>query len=469
MFRTLRICLLALSCLATGACAAEPPNIVLFFIDDMGYGDIGPFGSKQNKTPNLDRMAAEGMKFTDFYVSNTACTPSRSALMTGCYADRVGMDGKVVFPGDKRGLHPDEVTIAEILKTKGYATGCFGKWHLGDAPQFLPRKQGFDRYVGIPFSNDMWPLNKKHPPLPFIEDDMVVAKVTTGRSQALLTEATTKAAVDFIEANKAKPFFAYIPYAAVHLPRYVRKELADRAGGNTTRAQVEEIDTAVGQVLDLLKQHGIDKKTLVVFTSDNGGARGTSMGPLRGGKGGPKYEGHMRSPTIAWWPDTVPAGTGCSEIAATIDVLPTVAELTDAQAPADRVIDGKSFVDLLLGKPGAKSAHPVHFYEYEGVRRGKWKYVKANAKGKSADQLYDLEADIGETKSVAAQNPEILAELKGLLRAHVQHLQKDRRKAAFVDKPKPLPVTGKPELADYLGLGDIPIVGKSKAQAAKKR
>ena len=230
------------------------PNIVFIFIDDMGYGDIGPFGSTLNKTPHLDRMAKEGVTFTDFYVSSTPCTPSRSALMTGCYADRVGMDGRVLWPGDKRGLNPKEITIPKILKSKGYATGCFGKWHLGDQREFMPLSQGFDEYTGIPYSNDMWPFYRrvKCPPLPFVKAHKVVAHIPDGKNQALLCDVVTDAAVDFIKRHKDERFFAYVPHSYVHKPHFTLKDRQDKAGGELFRAQVEEVDASVGRIMNTL-------------------------------------------------------------------------------------------------------------------------------------------------------------------------------------------------------------------------
>ena len=350
--------------------ASQPrPNVVLIFIDDMGYGDIGPFGSTKNKTPHLDRMAAEGVKLTDFYVSSTACTPSRSVLMTGCYADRIGMDGRVNFPGSARGLHASETTIAEMLKEQGYATGCFGKWHLGDLPQFMPLAQGFDEYEGIPYSNDMWPHLRNFPPLPYIKQDQAVAHIPDAPSQAVLCDAITNAAVDFIRRHREKPFFAYVPHSAVHLPRLVPKEEGDRADGDATRAQVEAVDASVGKILATLRELCIDRKTLVFFTSDNGPANGLTSAPFRGAKGGPRYEGNMRMPTLAWWPGKIPAGTVCSEIGASIDILPTLAKLCGGKVPTDHMIDGQDISPLLTDHE-AQSPHTELYYEYEGIRQG---------------------------------------------------------------------------------------------------
>jgi len=459
----------AITCIAvpTYGQTTDKPNFVLIFIDDMGYGDIGPFGNTVNQTPNLDKMAEEGICLTNFYVSNTACTPSRSALMTGCYADRIGMDGGVNFPGESRGLNPREITIADMLKEAGYATGCFGKWHMGDQVEFLPLEHGFDEYAGIPYSNDMWEQhpNSKNwktqpvPPLTWIEGDEVVAHIPDGKSQALLADAITDAAVDFIKRNHDRPFFAYVPHAYVHLPRYTLEERAKKAEGDVTRAQIEEVDASVGRILDTIRELGIANNTLVLFTSDNGGSIGTSMGPLRGGKGGPKYEGHMRVPTVAWWPKTIPAGSVSAEIGATIDMLPTLAALAGGKTPADRVIDGQDISDVLLGKPGAKSPHEILYYEYQGIRRGPWKLVRVN---KNKEELYNLDDDFGETKNLIEQHPDIAAELAALLDSHEQSVTSNKRESAFVDDPKPLATADDlnrlPSLAEYRNQADTSIV-----------
>jgi len=442
--------------------AASKPNVVFIFIDDMGYGDIGPFGNKVNKTPHLDRMADEGLKLTQFYVSNTACTPSRSALLTGTYAHRIGMDGSVVFPAEQRGLHPDEVTIAELLKGQGYVTGCFGKWHLGDQPKFMPLAQGFDEYYGIPYSNDMWPGNtrghrhtkKPYTPLPIVRQNKAVAYVSDGTDQSLLCEAITDEAVKFIQKHKDEPFFCYLPHAYVHNPRHARPHILKRAEGNVHRANVEEVDDSVGRILNTLRKLGIAKNTLVIFTSDNGGSGGMSMGPLRGGKGGPKYEGHMREPTLTWWPGTIPAGKVSHEIAATIDVLPSLAKLTGAEVPNDRTIDGKNALEVLLGKPGAESPHDILYYEIDGIRRGKWKLVGGKRK---KPELYDLDQDVGEKNNLAAKHPKIAKELKALLAAHADNVASDTRPAGFVEKAdfiisKPGDL---PRLREYLGMPEV--------------
>ncbi|MDO6602853.1 sulfatase family protein [Arenibacter palladensis] len=438
------------------------PNFIVIFIDDMGYGDIGPFGSK-NKTPQLDLMAAEGRRFTDFYVSSTNCTPSRAALLTGSYADRIGMDGDVVFPGDHRGLNPTEITIAEILKGRGYTTGCFGKWHLGDQPGFLPLKQGFDEYEGIPYSNDMWVHNtnrKKEgwPPLPYIRQEKVVAHIPDAKSQALLCEATTDATIDFIKRNQDNPFFAYIPYSFVHHPQIVEQSRADNADGDITRAQIEELDQRIGQIIFTLKELEIDKNTLVLFTSDNGGAKGTSMGGLRGKKGHQKYEGSMRAPTLAWWPGKIKPGSVISEYFSTIDILPTIAAISGAKIPNDREIDGKD-VSKLLFKSRKKTPHKVLFYEYEGVRVDDWKLVIPNIG--AAAELYNLKNDIGEQNNVAGKYPAKVQKLEDLLQKHKKYVKSGQRTAAFVKNPEPLikDTKGLPSLAEYLNRNEIETAG----------
>ena len=439
------------------------PNIVFILIDDLGYGDIGPFGNRVNKTPYLDRIAAEGLKLTQFYVSNTHCTPSRAALMTGSYAHRIGMDRSVLFPEDSRGLHPDEITIAELLKAQGYVTGIFGKWHLGDQPEFMPLAHGFDEYFGIPYSNDMWPGNKggnpntnhaPYRPLPIISDSEAVAYVSDGTDQSLLCEIVTDKAVKFLWDHRDDPFFLYLTHSYVHVPRYARPEILSSAEGDVNRATVEEVDTSVGRLLETLHELKLDTNTLVVFTSDNGGAPGMSMVPLRGGKFGPKYEGHMREPTISWWPGVIPAGVETAEIATTADILPSLARLVGAKVPDDRTIDGKDALDVLLGKPGAKSPHEILYYEVDGIRHGKWKLVRISNADEQKSELYDLEADLGEKNDLAPQHPDLVDELGELLTRHAEKVASDTRPAGFVDNPKPIiSEPGElPRLRDFMGL-----------------
>ena len=408
--------------LADTSKAKRRPSFVVIFVDDMGYGDIEPFGSKLNRTPQLNRMAAEGMKLTSFYVAAPVCTPSRAALMTGCYPKRVGLAtgswSGVLFPKDPHGLNPKEKTIAGVLKDAGYATGCFGKWHLGDQPEFLPTNHGFDTYFGIPYSNDMWPPHPgaakwktAPPPLPVLRNNRVVDLVKDMEGQAQLCKRFTDEATTFIRKNRLRPFLVYLPHAFIHHPRSARKEFMDKAGGQPTRAQIEEVDWSAGRILDTVQELGLAENTLVIFTSDNGGARGCSNGPLRGGKGS-TWEGGMREPTLAWWPGTVPANSVCDEIATTMDLLPTFAGLGGGKVPEDRVIDGKDISPLLLGRANARSPYKAFFYysrnNLRAVRSGKWK-LHANG------QLYDLEKDIGERQNVAKRNPNVVTRLNKYL------------------------------------------------------
>ena len=281
------------------AAEAARPNFIIIFCDDLGYADIGPFGSEKHRTPHLDRMAAEGRKFTSFYVTSGVCTPSRSSLMTGCYPKRVGLHvnekgAGVLFPGNQRGLNPSEVTLAEVLKARGYATGIVGKWHLGDQPAFLPTRQGFDYYFGIPFSNDMGQKDrpsKPYPPLPLLRMEKVIEEEP---DQRLLTQRYTREAIAFIERHKAKPFFLYLPHSMPHWPQYSSERFAGKSANGKWGDAAEEIDWSTGEILKALKANGLDKKTMVIFMSDNGGAvrHGASNQPLRGGKGSTGEGGH---------------------------------------------------------------------------------------------------------------------------------------------------------------------------------
>ena len=308
--------MLLLTTLAATMLAADRPNFVLIFVDDLGYADIGPFGSKLHRTPNLDRMAAEGRKLTSFYVTANICTPSRSSLMTGSYPRRVGLDENeegqwVLFPGNKEGMHPNEITVAEVLKEVGYQTACVGKWHLGDQREFLPTRQGFDSYFGIPFSNDMGHDSRRkpygYPPLPLLRMENVIGEEP---DQRLITKRYTDEALKFIEANRDGPFFLYLAHTMPHWPQYSSERFAGRSKNGKWGDAVEEIDWSTGEVLDKLKDLGIDENTLVIFTSDNGGATnyGARNEPLRGGKG-TTWEGGHRVCFVARWTGRIPSGT----------------------------------------------------------------------------------------------------------------------------------------------------------------
>ena len=408
---------------------ARQPNVVVIFIDDLGYGDIGPYGATKQRTPHLDRMAKEGMKLTSFYAT-PVCSVSRAQMMTGCYGARVSVPG-VYFPGQSVGLNPAEVTVAERLKEKGYATQMVGKWHLGDQPEFLPTRQGFDHYLGIPYSNDMLKKSAetKVPVVPLLRDEKI-AELMDGEGQRRMVELYTKEAVDFIGHNKDKPFYLYFAHNAVHTPIYPGATFAGKSQNGRFGDWVEEVDWSVGQVLDALRSQGLDKDTLVVFTSDNGpwltrGADGGSAGPLRGGKGS-TWEGGVRVPTLAWWPGRVPAGSVNDAVAATIDLLPTFVSLAGGTVPATPIIDGRDITPILLGQ-SKESAREAHYYfagyNLQAVRQGRWKLAmspqpegmgKQEAKTPTGMRLYDLDAEISEQTDVAAQHPEVVAKLKAL-------------------------------------------------------
>lgn len=403
---------------APASAARKRPNFVVIFTDDQGYQDIGCFGSPLIKTPHLDKMAAEGMKLTDFYVAAPVCTPSRAALLTGCYAQRVRLPN-VLFPNSKIGINADEITIAELLKTRGYATACIGKWHLGHLPPFLPTRHGFDHYFGIPYSNDMRPT-------PLMRDEKVIEEPA---NQATLTERYTKEAIKFIIQNKDRPFFLYLPHTMPHVPLHVSERFKGKSKRGLYGDVIECIDWSTGQILDTLGRLGLDKDTLVVFTSDNGpwlskGKNGGSALPLRSGKG-TTYEGGMRVPCIMRWAGKIPAGSVCSEIAASMDLFPTFARLSGARMPTDRIIDGNDIRPLLSGVKGAKTPHEAFFYyrgyNLEAVRSGKWKLIlersqrrKNQPARKIPEALYDLRADIGETKDVSAEHPQVVQRLNEL-------------------------------------------------------
>ena len=428
----------------------NPPNVVVIFMDDMAYADIGPFGAKAYPTPHLDRMAKEGRKFTDFYVTQAVCSASRAGLLTGCYNVRVGILG-ALGPKSTHGLNPKEITLAELCKQRGYATACFGKWHLGHHQKFLPLQHGFDEYFGIPYSNDMWPYHpgvrhlpmaerlKKWPHLPLIEGNKVINPKVTGKDQEQITTQLTERSVRFIEKNKDKPFFLYVPHPMVHVPLYVSDKFKGKSKAGLFGDVMMEIDWSVGQILETLRKHKLDKNTLVIFTSDNGpwlsyGDHAGSAGPLREGKG-TMFDGGCRESALMWWPGTIPAGSECTTPAMTIDLLPTVAELIGARLPK-HPIDGKSIVNLLKGTSDTSPHEAYYFYygrQLQAIRMGKWKLhfphgyrTMAGRPGgtdgiptrysqaKIGLALFDMEKDIGETTDVKAKHPDIVKQLQAL-------------------------------------------------------
>lgn len=419
----------------TTLCSKEDQyNFIVIFIDDLGYADIGPFGSKLNRTPNLDRMADEGMKLTDFYVAASVCTPSRAALMTGSYAQRVDMahnalpgtgNDIVLFPGEPKGLNPSEITIAETLKDAGYATACIGKWHLGDQPQWLPREHGFETYWGIPYSNDMGLGNTRwnYPPLPLIDEREVVEEEP---DQGLLTKRYTEKALAFIEEKKDRPFFLYLPHTMVHLPRFASPAFDGKSQNGLYGDIVEELDWSVGRILDKLESLNIDKRTVVFFFSDNGGTRDiegyqVSNAPLRGRKGS-MFEGGFRVCSLAWAPGLIPPGSTTDEVVTSMDLLPTFANLGKASPPTDRVIDGIDVTRVLQGDETATGFRESFFF-YRGsvlfaARSGPWKlFVKDYQYAGStvpAGTLYNLTDDIAESKDRSSEFPEVVRRIQRL-------------------------------------------------------
>lgn len=411
------------------------PNFVVILIDDMGYGDIGPFGSKLNHTPNLDRMASEGMKLTSFYGA-PVCTPSRAQILTGCYAKRVSLPD-VIFPACPIGLNLKEHTVADLLKAQGYATMAIGKWHVGDQPEFLPTRHGFDHFFGLPYSNDMEPTTNAagkvsaYPPLPLLHDKHVIEAPV---DQDTLTVRYTDEALNFITENRSHPFFLYLAHTAVHVPLHPGAAFRGKSGNGLYGDWVEEVDWSVGRVLATLKQLNLDTNTLVLFTSDNGpwliqGRNGGVAGPLRGGKA-TTWEGGMREPAIALWPGKVAANTVCDAVASEMDVLPTFVALAGGEVPADNKIDGKNIWPLLSGQ-SQTSPHDALYYfnglRLQAVRSGSWKLAIApqgTGRGKGAParatfdkpRLYNLDTDIGEKTDVASEHPEVVARLQGLIR-----------------------------------------------------
>jgi len=441
---------------AAPANKADKPNVVVVFCDDLGYADIGPFDGKI-PTPNLDRMAKEGRTFTNFYAAQAVCSASRAALLTGCYSNRVSIMG-ALGPKARHGINSDEMTIAEVVKQGGYATACYGKWHLGHHKQFLPMQHGFDDYFGLPYSNDMWPYHpgvrhlpmeeriKRWPHLPLIDKNEIVNAKVTPEDQTQLTTQYTDKAVSFIEANKDNPFFLYVPHSMPHVPLYVSDKFKGKSEHGVFGDVIMEIDWSVGQILDALKRTGNDQNTLVVFTSDNGpwlsyGDHAGSAGPLREGKG-TSWDGGQREPTVMRWPAKIPAGTVCDELSGTIDLLPTIAAMTGTDLPK-HTIDGKNILPLMTNADATSPHEYFCFYwggHLQAIRSGDWKlhfpHGYRSLKGKPGTggipsryiqkktglALFNMKDDLGETKNVADAHPEIVAKLKGYAQKARQEL-----------------------------------------------
>jgi len=469
---------LAIATLPTISFPAEKttnPNIVLIFMDDMGYGDLSCYGATQYKTPNLDRIAAQGIRFTNFVSSQAVCSASRAGILTGCYPNRVGISG-ALMPDAKIGLNPEEETIAEVLKKQHYKTGAIGKWHLGHLREFLPLQQGFDEYLGLPYSNDMWPMNfdgkpaaensnkARYPALPLIDGNDKVREIKTLEDQSELTTIYTESAVRFINKNTKNPFFLYMAHSMPHVPLAVSSRFKGKSQQGMYGDVIMEIDWSVGEILKALQENGLDKNTLVIFTSDNGpwlnfGNHAGSTGGLREGKGA-SFEGGQRVPCLMKWPEHIAAGTVCNKLASTIDILPTLAAITNSPLP-EKKIDGVNILPLMLGDEKANPRESFLYYyrknSLEAVRKSDWKLVfahlgrtyvgfKPGADGFPGgvnenflfeEGLYDLRRDPGERYDVKEYYPEVVAELKKLADAAREDLGDDIQKMEGQNRREP--------------------------------
>ncbi len=428
---------------------SEKPNIIIIFTDDQGYADLGCYGAKGFETPNIDRLADEGMRFTSFYVSEAVCSASRSSLLTGCYAQRVGIRG-ALSPFSMTGLNREEETIAAMLKKQGYNTCMVGKWHLGSIPDFYPVNYGFDEYLGIPYSNDMWPVGYDgrsisegyksiYPPLPLIEGTSVIDTFNNLADQERITSLYTARAIDFIERNTDSPFFLYVAHNMVHVPLAVSEKFAGSSKQGMYGDVMQEIDWSLGEIMKSLQKNGLDEKTLIIYASDNGpwlnfGNHGGSAFPLREGKGN-AWEGGVRVPCIMYYPQIIEAGSVVENMASTLDILPTIAALTGSPLP-EKEIDGINILPLLQGQHDANPRNEFIYY-YEGalcaVRRGDWKLVLPHkyrsyagvkpgkdgipgpySRGQAGLELYNLQMDVEENDDLAEGNPQKVAELMAM-------------------------------------------------------
>jgi arylsulfatase A-like enzyme len=455
-----------LAALSLVAKAADKPNFIIIFTDDQGYGDLGCFGSTKIKTPHIDRLAKEGRRFTNFMVASPVCTPSRAALLTGCYPKRIGMHQHVLFPSSTKGLNPTEHTIADHLKGQGYATACFGKWHLGHHPETLPQSNGFDTYFGIPYSNDMnHPDNKGKPKggwagmdtlwkdpestltkwkTPLMENEKIVEIPVDQRT---VTRRYTDKSIEFIKKNAGadKPFFLYLPHSMPHIPLYVPDDVRDPNPLNAYTNVIEHIDSEVGRIAKLLRELKLSENTYLIFTTDNGPwlpfkHHGGSAGPLRDGKGS-TFEGGQRVPCVMWAPGRIPAGTTCNQLCGTIDLLPTIASLTKTPLPSDKKIDGLDISKLLTTDDKTPRNEFVYYTsrgDIQGLRQGKHKLLvkgpgnkKRNSKAKAEVMLFDLEADLGEKNNLAESKPEVVAKLKARMLELDAQIAKEARQPWF--------------------------------------
>jgi len=453
----------------------KAPNVVIIFMDDMGYGDPACYNGLLYQTPNIDKLAAEGMRFTNFYAAQAVCSASRAALLTGCYPNRIGISGALA-PWSKIALNPKEETIASVLKKSGYKTGMVGKWHLGSKAPYLPLHYGFDEYLGLPYSNDMWPVDYdgkpitdttnnriKYPILPLLEGDKPVRYIKTLEDQGELTSIYTKRATEFIKKNKNAPFFLYLAHSMVHVPIAASPRFKGKSKLGLFGDVMMEVDWSVGEVMKSLRENGIDQNTVVVFTSDNGpwlnfGNHAGNTGGFREGKGA-SFEGGQREPCIARWPGKIPAGTICNKISSTLDLLPTIAQLCGATLPANK-IDGVNIASLLFNQPEANPRDELAYYyksnDLEAIRKGKWKLVfphssrtyKKYLPGKDGYPaptpevpvelaLYDLSSDPGETQDVKANHADIVSQLELVANKYREDLGDNLTKKTGANVRKP--------------------------------
>jgi len=437
-----------------GAKSDQPPNVIIIFADDLGYGDLGVYGHPTIQTPSLDRMAAEGMKFTQFYAAASVCTPSRAGLLTGRLPIRSGMASdtrRVLFPDSRLGLPAEEITIAEALKEEGYATAAIGKWHLGHMPDFLPTNHGFDTFFGLPYSNDMDRVvsgptrdlledaKSEYWNVPLMRDTEIIERPA---DQTTITKRYTEEAVGFIRQHKDEPFFVYLAHSMVHIPLFRSEEFEDVSRRGLYGDVMEEIDFGVGEIMNVLREEGLAENTLVFFTSDNGpwlsyGTHGGSAGLLRGGKG-MTWEGGMREPALAWWPGTIDGGQVSEAITSTMDLLPTALEMSDQDVATDRIIDGRSLLPILKGDTDLEVRDTYYYYRgatLYAVRKGPWKAHYATEWAYTGDNqwtehdpplLFHLEHDPSEQFDLSAENPAVLADIAAEVEAH---------RAAMVRRP----------------------------------
>lgn len=432
----------AVSCSSSqqaGKAGTELPNIILIHLDDMGYGDLSLTGATGYKTPHIDKMANEGLFFTHYYSPQAVSSASRAGLLTGCYPNRIGFAG-ALGPTSEVGISNEEVTIAELLKTKGYATAAYGKWHLGVQPQFLPTNHGFDEFYGIPYSNDMWPLHPTgtYPDLPLFDNLKIVNPAVSPDDQAQFTTGFTSRTVDFIRKNKKNPFFIYLAHPMPHVPLYVSDKFKGKSQQGRFGDVMMEIDWSVGEIIKTLEEMGLDKSTLVIFTSDNGpwlnyGNHAGNTAGYREGKG-TTFEGGQRVPCIMMWRGVIPEGSISNSLVSGIDILPTLAEITDAALP-EHIIDGVSLLPILRGDVEAQPRESFYYYyrrnNLQAVRHGHWKLIfphqgrtygefqpgndgspsKVNEGFQFPGALYDLRRDPGERYDVSESNPDIVAQL----------------------------------------------------------